>query len=49
MAPKAEGWLSTDGVYVLTAFLLYRNGVIQETDVIDAKSLLKIQMRRRTE
>lgn len=38
------GSLSADEVYALTAFLLYQNKIIQETDVIDAKSLPKVQM-----
>ena len=39
--------LTHDQVYSLTAFLLYRNGMIQENDVIDAASLPKIQMPNR--
>jgi len=39
--------LSADEVYAVTAFLLYRNGIIQESDVIDAKSLPKVQMPNR--
>lgn len=42
-----EGSLSADEVYAVTAFLLYRNGIIQESDVIDATSLPKIQMPNR--
>jgi S-disulfanyl-L-cysteine oxidoreductase SoxD len=42
-----EGSLRPDEVYALTAFLLYKNGIIQETTVIDAKSLPKIQMPNR--
>ncbi len=42
-----EGSLSADEVYALTAFLLYKNGIIRESDVIDAKSLPKIQMPNR--
>jgi cytochrome c len=38
---------STDEVYALTAFLLYQNRIIQESDVLDAKSLPKIQMPNR--
>lgn len=41
------GSLSPDEVYSLTAFLLYRNGVVQESDVVDAKTLPKIQMPNR--
>ncbi len=44
----APGSLRADQVYALTALLLYWNGVIRETDVIDAKSLPKIQMPKRT-
>ena len=42
-----EGSLSADEVYAVTAFLLYRNGIIQESDVLDAKSLPKIPMPNR--
>jgi hypothetical protein len=31
----------------LTAFILYRNGIIQETDILDKSSLLKVQMPNR--
>ena len=47
MPPKGERSLSADEVYALTGFLLYRNGVIQESDVLDAKSLPKIEMPNR--
>jgi S-disulfanyl-L-cysteine oxidoreductase SoxD len=39
--------LSPNEVYALTAVLLYWNGIIKETDVIDAKSLPKVQMPNR--
>jgi cytochrome c len=39
-----EGSLKADEVYALTAFLLFRNDVIKEDDVLDAKSLPKIAM-----
>ena len=42
-----ERSLSADEVYAVTAFLLYRNGIIQESDVLDARSLPKIQMPNR--
>ena len=42
-----ERSLSTDEVYAVTAFLLYRNGIIQESAVLDARSLPKIQMPNR--
>ena len=44
--PK-PGSLTHDEVYSLVAFLLYRNGIIQETDVMDAKSLPKVEMPNR--
>lgn len=44
--PK-PGSLTHDEVYALTAFLLYRNGIIAETDVMDDKSLPKVEMPNR--
>ena len=44
--PK-PGSLTHDEVYSLVAFLLYRNGIIQEADVMDAQSLPKVQMPNR--
>jgi mono/diheme cytochrome c family protein len=41
------GKLSADEVYSLTAFLLYRNGIVKDTDVINATSLPKIEMPNR--
>jgi hypothetical protein len=35
--PKS-GSLTHDEVYAVTAFLLYRNGIIEETDVMDEKN-----------
>ena len=43
------GRLTPDEAYALTAFLLYRNNIIQEDDVMDAKSLPKVQMPHRAE
>jgi mono/diheme cytochrome c family protein len=43
----AEGSLKTNEVYALTAFLLYKNDIIKENDVIDSKSLPKVQMPNR--
>lgn len=43
------GTLTADESYALTAFLLYRNGIIQENEVMDAKSLPKVQMPHRSE
>jgi S-disulfanyl-L-cysteine oxidoreductase SoxD len=42
-----EGMLKADEVYSLTAFLLYRNDIIKEDDVIDATTLPKIKMPNR--
>jgi len=44
--PK-PGSLTHDEVYAVVAFLLYRNGIIGETDVMDAQSLPKVQMPNR--
>jgi S-disulfanyl-L-cysteine oxidoreductase SoxD len=44
--PK-PGSLTHDEVYALVAFLLYRNGIIQETDVMDANSLPNVEMPNR--
>ena len=43
-----EGTLTPDEVYALTAFLLFKNDVISETEVMDAQSLPKIEMPNRT-
>ena|SRR2546425_737644 len=43
----ADQKLTPDQVYALTAFLLYQNGIIKESGVIDANSLPKIQMPNR--
>ena len=42
-----EETLTADQVYALTAFLLYRNDIIQESDVMDARSLPKVRMPNR--
>lgn len=42
-----EGSLKPDQVYALTAYLLYKNEIIKETDIIDAKTLPAIQMPNR--
>ena len=41
--------LTPDEVYAVTAFVLFRSGIIQETDVLDARSLPKIRMPGRAE
>ncbi len=47
MPLQRAGTLKPDEVYGLTAFLLYKNGIIQETDVLDAQSLPKVKMPNR--
>ena len=42
-----EGSLTPNEVYSLTAFLLNRQGIIKETEVMDATSLPKVQMPNR--
>jgi len=42
-----EGSLKADEVYALTAFLLFKNGVIREDEVMDAQSLPKVVMPNR--
>jgi len=44
--PK-PGSLTHDEVYAVVAFLLYRNGIIAETDVMDRTSLPKVEMPNR--
>jgi hypothetical protein len=39
-----EGSLSPNEVYAITAFLLYKNDVIQEDEVMDQQSLPKVKM-----
>jgi hypothetical protein len=47
MPADKPGSLSASEVYALTAVLFYRNGIIQETDRLDATTLPKIQMPNR--
>jgi S-disulfanyl-L-cysteine oxidoreductase SoxD len=47
MPASKPGSLTLDEVCAVVAFLFYRNGIIQETDVLDAKSLPKIEMPNR--
>ena len=42
-----EGTLRPNEVYSLTAFLLFKNGVIKEDEVMDRQSLPKVQMPNR--
>ena len=39
-----EGSLKPDEVYALTAFLLFKSGIIKEDEVMDAQTLPKIKM-----
>ena len=41
------GSLTADQVYAVTAYLLHRNGIIKEGDVMDAQTLPKVQMPNR--
>jgi len=49
MPYNRPGRLTADETYSLMAFLLFKNGIIQEDDVMDAKSLPKVQMPHRGE
>ena len=42
-----ENSLSADDVYALTAFVLFKNGIIDEDAVIDAKTLPQVRMPNR--
>jgi cytochrome c len=42
-----EGSLKPDEVYALTAYLLFKNGVIREDEVMDPQSLPKVAMPNR--
>jgi len=47
MPASNPGSLTPDEVYSVVAFLFYRNGIIQEGDVLDAKTLPKVKMPNR--
>ena len=47
MPRNQAGTLSANEVYALTAFILFRSNIIQESDVMDAKTLPKVQMPNR--
>jgi hypothetical protein len=47
MPTGQRGSLVPAEIYALTAFILYKNGIIKESDVLDAKSLPKVQMPNR--
>ena len=42
-----ERTLTPDQIYAVTAFLLYRSGIIKEDEVMDAKSLAEVRMPNR--
>lgn len=47
-AQRGRSWRpAPDEVYALTAFFLFKNGIIQEDVVLDEKSLPKVQMPKR--
>ena len=41
------GTLGTNQVYALTAYVLFLNGIVQEGDVMDARTLPKVRMPNR--
>ena len=47
MPVPAPGSLTPNEVYALVAFLYYRNGIIKENDVMDEKTLPKVEMPNR--
>ncbi len=47
MPRGAERSLTPDEVYAVTAYILYRNNIIKETDVMDQNSLPEVQMPNR--
>jgi hypothetical protein len=46
-APFKEGSLTPNEVYGVTAFILFKNGIIKEDAVMDAKTLPQVQMPNR--
>jgi hypothetical protein len=44
---QKDGALTADVVYAQTAFLFFRSGMIMQDDILDAKSLRKVQMPNR--
>jgi len=47
MPRNQAGTLSANEVYALTAFILAKSNIVQEDDVMDAKTLPKVQMPNR--
>jgi S-disulfanyl-L-cysteine oxidoreductase SoxD len=46
-APFKEGSLTPNEVYAVTAFVLFKNGIIEEDALIDARTLPQVQMPNR--
>ncbi len=42
-----EGSLSNDEIYALSAYILYKNGIIGQNDVMNAETLPKVEMPNR--
>jgi hypothetical protein len=47
MPLNKEGTLKPDEVYSLVAFLLFKNGIIAEDQVMDAETLPRVKMPNR--
>jgi len=47
MPRNQAGTLTPNEVYSLTAFILFKSGIVQENDVLDAKTLPKVSMPNR--
>jgi len=47
MPRDQSGTLTPNEVYSLTAFILFKSNIIQEGDVLDEKTLPKVQMPNR--
>ncbi|MGJ0491252.1 c-type cytochrome [Methylobacter sp.] len=47
MPLNAPGSLSHDQLYAVTAYLLYLNGIIKETDIMNAETLPEVKMPNR--
>ena len=47
MPASKPGSLTPDEVYAVVAFLLYQNGIVGENEVLDEKTLPKVQMPNR--
>ena len=47
MPLQAPGSLSDDEVYAVTAYILFLNGIVEEDEIIDARSLPQVRMPNR--